>query len=198
MLVFPGLHPCRHSMMQECTCDRDTCLRATCQHLHVTRATRSTTDPWTSSTWAYQQLWATTTLQLDIQLQLLITESCLTIPATGTHQYHRLVSHKMHHLQKRFWIFTIQEFQNEAEAEFTGLINTDEIVAAEPDNKIKDDDIDLALDALRNCDTDFIKFDEVNSFFHQIFIINFLNFRPIPSPIKYNRYINYSKKDFSP
>ena len=34
-------------------------------------------------------------------------------------------------------------------------------MAAEPDNKIKDDDIDLALDALRNCDTDFIKFDEV-------------------------------------
>ena len=34
--------------------------------------------------------------------------------------------------------------------------------AVEPENKIKDDDIDLALDALRNCDTDFIKFDEVN------------------------------------
>lgn len=53
-------------------------------------------------------------------------------------------------------------FQNEAEAEFTGLMNTtDEIVTAVADTKIKDDDIDLALDALRNCDTDFIKFDEV-------------------------------------
>ena len=38
---------------------------------------------------------------------------------------------------------------------------TDEIVTAVADTKIKDDDIDLALDALRNCDTDFIKFDEV-------------------------------------
>ena len=58
--------------------------------------------------------------------------------------------------------FMSKLFQNEAEAEFTGLMNTtDEIVTAVADTKIKDDDIDLALDALRNCDTDFIKFDEV-------------------------------------
>ena len=29
------------------------------------------------------------------------------------------------------------------------------------ENKINNDDIDLALDALRNCDTDFMKFDDV-------------------------------------
>ena len=29
------------------------------------------------------------------------------------------------------------------------------------ENKINNDDIDLALDALRNCDTDFIRFDDV-------------------------------------
>ena len=29
------------------------------------------------------------------------------------------------------------------------------------ENKINNDDIDLALDALRNCDTDFIGFDAV-------------------------------------
>ena len=33
------------------------------------------------------------------------------------------------------------------------------VVAAEA--KSKDDDLDLALDALRDCDTDFIKFDQV-------------------------------------
>ena len=33
------------------------------------------------------------------------------------------------------------------------------VVAAEAKNK--DDDLDLALDALRDCDTDFIKFDQV-------------------------------------
>ena len=64
-----------------------------------------------------------------------------------------------------------QEFQSEAEAEFRGLIGADTDMvtgcneateSVEPENKIKDDDIDLALDALRNCDTDFIKFDEVN------------------------------------
>ena len=66
-----------------------------------------------------------------------------------------------------------QEFQQtETESEVLGLIADDLTVTAEAavsaanndqqtDNKIKDDDIDLALDALRNCDTDFIKFDEV-------------------------------------
>lgn len=66
----------------------------------------------------------------------------------------------------------IQEFQSEAEAEFRGLMGADTDMvtgnsetaneAPGPENKIKDDDIDLALDALRNCDTDFIKFDEVD------------------------------------
>ena len=59
-----------------------------------------------------------------------------------------------------------QEYQSEAEAEFRGLMGADAVVTGDdptgqPENKIKDDDIDLALDALRNCDTDFIKFDEV-------------------------------------
>ena len=36
------------------------------------------------------------------------------------------------------------------------------VVAAEAKNK--DDDLDLALDALRDCDTDFIKFDQVGNF----------------------------------
>ena len=35
------------------------------------------------------------------------------------------------------------------------------VVAAEAKNK--DDDLDLALDALRDCDTDFIKFDQVGN-----------------------------------
>ena len=35
------------------------------------------------------------------------------------------------------------------------------VVAAEA--KSKDDDLDLALDALRDCDTDFIKFDQVEN-----------------------------------
>ena len=35
------------------------------------------------------------------------------------------------------------------------------VVAAEA--KSKDDDLDLALDALRDCDTDFIKFDQVGN-----------------------------------
>ena len=35
------------------------------------------------------------------------------------------------------------------------------VVAAEAKNK--DDDLDLALDALRDCDTDFIKFDQVEN-----------------------------------
>ena len=87
-------------------------------------------------------------------------------------------------------------FQNEAEAEFTGLMNTtDEIVTAVADTKIKDDDIDLALDALRNCDTDFIKFDEVFIFIlYMNSLICYLNlslllifishFRPTPSLTK--------------
>ena len=60
-------------------------------------------------------------------------------------------------------------FQTETEAEFNGLINADtEIVSSvagvsgvTQENKINNDDIDLALDALRNCDTDFMKFDDV-------------------------------------
>ena len=159
MLILPGLHPCPHSMMRGYTCGRDTCQRVTCPPPHVTRATPSTTGPWTSS--SCRQLGATTPLQLDTQLQLSTTGSCLIIPATGIHQYHRYGGYQGRFGRVLGNIFIIQEFQNEAEAEFTGLINTDEIVAAEPDNKIKDDDIDLALDALRNCDTDFIKFDEV-------------------------------------
>ena len=35
------------------------------------------------------------------------------------------------------------------------------VTTSSSENKINNDDIDLALDALRNCDTDFIKFDEV-------------------------------------
>ena len=38
------------------------------------------------------------------------------------------------------------------------------VVAAEAKNK--DDDLDLALDALRDCDTDFIKFDQVHKEFN--------------------------------
>jgi len=63
--------------------------------------------------------------------------------------------------------------QNEADCsqtDFSRLINPvdDElvesvsaVVAAEAKNK--DDDLDLALDALRDCDTDFMKFDQENS-----------------------------------
>ena len=87
MLILPGLHPCPHSMMRESTCGRDTCQRVTCPPPHVTRATPSTTGPWTSS--SCRQLGATTPLQLDTQLQLSTTGSCLIIPATGIHQYHR-------------------------------------------------------------------------------------------------------------
>ena len=84
--------------------------------------------------------------------------TCHTTPATGTLRYLRWGSD----LGLVLAIFVSKLFQNEAEAEFTGLMNTtDEIVTAVADTKIKDDDIDLALDALRNCDTDFIKFDEV-------------------------------------
>ena len=36
------------------------------------------------------------------------------------------------------------------------------VTTSSSENKINNDDIDLALDALRNCDTDFIKFDEVS------------------------------------
>jgi len=61
--------------------------------------------------------------------------------------------------------------QAEAEqTDFSRLINpvdddlvegVSAVVAAEA--KSKDDDLDLALDALRDCDTDFIKFDQENS-----------------------------------
>lgn len=66
-----------------------------------------------------------------------------------------------------------QEFQTEAEADFNGLMSEEsaEIVTSVAsvaveggpggENKINNDDIDLALDALRNCDTDFIGFDAV-------------------------------------
>ena len=69
-----------------------------------------------------------------------------------------------------------QEFQTEAEADFNVVMSAEsaEIVTsvasvtsvpgeAGPgaENKINNDDIDLALDALRNCDTDFIRFDDV-------------------------------------
>ena len=63
----------------------------------------------------------------------------------------------------------INLLQNEADpTDFSRLMNPvdDElvegvsaVVAAEAKNK--DDDLDLALDALRDCDTDFIKFDQV-------------------------------------
>ena len=67
----------------------------------------------------------------------------------------------------------MQEFQTEAEADFNGLMSEEsaEIVTSVAsvaveggpggENKINNDDIDLALDALRNCDTDFIGFDAV-------------------------------------
>ena len=65
----------------------------------------------------------------------------------------------------------INFIQNEADpTDFSRLINPvdDElvegvsaVVAAEAKNK--DDDLDLALDALRDCDTDFIKFDQVGN-----------------------------------
>jgi len=55
------------------------------------------------------------------------------------------------------------------QTDFSRLINPvdDELVegvsAVVAETKNKDDDLDLALDALRDCDTDFIKFDQENS-----------------------------------
>ena len=91
-------------------------------------------------------------------------------PATGILPYHRysilsliITINQVPALQN------INFFQNEADpTDFSRLINPvdDElvegvsaVVAAEA--KSKDDDLDLALDALRDCDTDFIKFDQV-------------------------------------
>lgn len=37
------------------------------------------------------------------------------------------------------------------------------VSAVVAETKNKDDDLDLALDALRDCDTDFIKFDQVEN-----------------------------------
>merc|ERR1719474_1993456 len=59
-----------------------------------------------------------------------------------------------------------QEFQTDAETGISELLTNEEmttVTTSSSENKINNDDIDLALDALRNCDTDFIKFDEANS-----------------------------------
>jgi len=55
--------------------------------------------------------------------------------------------------------------QTDAETGISELLTNEEmtVTTSSSENKINNDDIDLALDALRNCDTDFIKFDEANS-----------------------------------
>ena len=55
------------------------------------------------------------------------------------------------------------------------------VTTSSSENKINNDDIDLALDALRNCDTDFIKFDEVSKTIKEkrvVFITTLIPFLP--------------------
>ena len=59
---------------------------------------------------------------------------------------------------------TFQEFQGDnGDLELGHLVNSveEEIEPVNQKGKENNDDLDLALDALRDCDTDFIKFDQV-------------------------------------
>ena len=58
----------------------------------------------------------------------------------------------------------MQELQGEnGEIELDRLVHSveEEIEPGNQKGKENNDDLDLALDALRDCDTDFIKFDQV-------------------------------------